>query len=47
MIPGYDEWKLRTPEDDADSFGPAEFFDEDSREDEDDFEECGQFYDGQ
>lgn len=44
MIPGYDAWKLMTPEDAEESYG-RETFDDDDRERDDD-EICGQFYDG-
>lgn len=44
-IPGYDAWKLMTPEDAEESYGREMFDDDDDRERDDD-EICGQFYDG-
>ena len=44
-IPGYDAWKLMTPEDAEESYG-REMFDDDDDSKRDDDEICGQFYDG-
>lgn len=45
VIPGYDAWKLMTPEDAEESYG-REMFDDDAGRERDDDEICGQFYDG-
>ena len=41
-IPGYDAWKLMTPEDAEESYGREMFDDDDSKRDDDEI--CGQFW---